>query len=79
MRPIPVGRNPLDIESGGGFVWTANADDGTVTKIDPATGSASETIAVGGAPTELVVDQGAVWIANFSDTVTRLDIANGQP
>ncbi len=75
--PIAVGRTPVDIESGGGFVWTADAGDGSVTKIDPRTG-VGQRIIVGGTPSEIVVDQGAVWIANFSDTITRLDIANGQ-
>ena len=47
--PVPVGRKPLDVEVGGGFVWTANADDGTVSKIDPAT-MTSETIASAARP-----------------------------
>jgi hypothetical protein len=74
--PIPIGRNALDVEAGAGFIWTANNDDGTISKIDPATGS-SQQIQVGGTPVELVVDRGAVWVNNYTDSVTRVDVATG--
>jgi serine/threonine-protein kinase len=74
--PIAVGREPRDIESGEGFVWTANTD-GTISKIDPGTGTA-EQISVGGVPAELVVAQGGVWVWNYSDAVTPVDIATGE-
>jgi streptogramin lyase len=75
-QPIPVGREPLDIDSGEGFLWTANASDGTISKIDPAAGT-SQQIPVGGAPAELAVADGSVWVRNFPDAITRLDIATG--
>ena len=34
-KPIPVGKQPYDVEDGGGFVWTANLSDDTISKIDP--------------------------------------------
>jgi DNA-binding beta-propeller fold protein YncE len=61
---------------GDGFVWTSNQSDGTISKIDPKSGVAQQ-IKVGGVPAELVVGGGAVWVWNFSDAVTRVDIATG--
>ncbi|MGE3287372.1 MAG: protein kinase [Pseudonocardia sp.] len=75
--PIPVGPEPLDIEDGGGFLWTANSGADTISKITPSTGR-SEQITVGGVPIQLGVDQGAVWVWNYSDSITRVDIATGQ-
>ncbi len=37
-RPIAVGSAPTDVAVGEGAVWTANSGDGTVTRVDPATG-----------------------------------------
>ncbi len=74
--PIAVGRNPLDVEEGGGFLWTANADDGTISRIDPASGDV-RSYTVSGVPNALVVDAGAVWVWNYTDGVTRIDIATG--
>jgi DNA-binding beta-propeller fold protein YncE len=74
--PIPVGKEPRDVESGEGFVWTANTD-GTISKIDPGTGRAQQ-INVGGVPAEIVVAQGGVWVWNYSDAVTPVDVASGE-
>jgi DNA-binding beta-propeller fold protein YncE len=75
--PITVDAEPLDAESGGGFLWTANSGSDTISKITPSTGR-SEKIVVGGVPLLLGVDMGAVWVWNYSDSVTRVDIATGQ-
>jgi YVTN family beta-propeller protein len=45
-----VGTQPQAIAYGEGSVWVANVDDGTVTQIDPATGSVKTTINVGTPP-----------------------------
>ncbi|MFF0529769.1 hypothetical protein ACFYT3_15380 [Nocardia amikacinitolerans] len=75
--PIPVGKQPWGIEKGEGFVWTTNRDESTISKIDPATGTAKQ-IAVGGVPQELVVTPGAVWVWNYTDGVTRVNIGSSQ-
>ncbi|MGQ0577145.1 MAG: protein kinase domain-containing protein, partial [Pseudonocardia sp.] len=75
--PITVDAEPLDIEAGEGFLWTANSGSDTISKITPGTGR-SEKIVVGGVPTQLAVDAGAVWVWNYSDSVTRVDVASGQ-
>ncbi len=76
-KPIPVGKQPYDVEVGGGFVWTANLSADTISKIDPKKGTA-EQIKVGGVPVELAVDGGAVWVWNYKDAITRVDISTGQ-
>jgi DNA-binding beta-propeller fold protein YncE len=74
--PITVGKEPLDVEAGEGFVWVAGSGDGTLSRIDPGT-DATERIDVGGVPTEMAVTPGAVWVWNYSDAVTRVDVATG--
>jgi len=76
-KPIPVGKEPYDIEVGEGSVWTANLSTDTISKIDPGK-STAEQIKVGGVPTELAVDSGAVWVWNYSDAITRVDASSGQ-
>jgi tRNA A-37 threonylcarbamoyl transferase component Bud32 len=59
---VTVGRLPFAVEVGGGFLWTANTRDHTVTRIDPETLDV-RTIEVGGTPTDITADEGAVWVA----------------
>ena len=52
----------------------ANADDQTVSRINPRTNSAVETIDVGTGPAGIVTGAGAVWVLNALDgTVSRID------
>jgi YVTN family beta-propeller protein len=56
-----------------GFVWVANAGDGTVTRIDPSGRVVGEPIGVGADPIGIAVGAGGVWTANFrAGTVTRI-------
>jgi len=60
---------------GAGAVWTVSTDADDLQRIDPATGSVTDTITVGRNPTGVAVGSGAAWVANGSDgTVTRLDL-----
>jgi YVTN family beta-propeller protein len=64
------------MSSGEGAVWVANGHEGTVTRIDLATNTVVETIAVGRAPFSIAVGEGAVWVTNREeDTLTRIDPA----
>jgi DNA-binding beta-propeller fold protein YncE len=86
LGPDPVARTPLRVGAapgalavGGGALWVANAANGTVSRIDPAsrkvTGAA---IKVGPVPAAVAVGAGAVWVANSDDgTVSRIDPASG--
>jgi DNA-binding beta-propeller fold protein YncE len=75
--PIPVGKNPVDVEFGEGSVWTANSGEDTVSRIDPEKGT-SRQIKVGGIPSSVVIGEGGLWAYNYRDSVTRLDVATGK-
>jgi ABC-type branched-subunit amino acid transport system substrate-binding protein/streptogramin lyase/predicted Ser/Thr protein kinase len=60
---IPVGSNPATIAIGNGAAWVLNADDQTISRIDP-TSKATKSFAIGTTPTDLAVGAGAVWIGN---------------
>ena len=59
----------------------ANEGDGTVDRIDPATGDVTKRgIQVGARPDGIAAGPDAVWVANGEDgTVQRIDPATGQP
>jgi YVTN family beta-propeller protein len=80
IKPIPVGRGPSAIAVGKRAVWVANAIDGTVKSIDPATGAVITTISVGSDPTAIATDGDSVWVANGGDgTLTRIDERTNRP
>jgi branched-chain amino acid transport system substrate-binding protein len=58
-----VGKTPSTIAVGEGAVWVLNADDRTISKIDPETNEV-ETFGTGGITTDLAVGEGAVWVGN---------------
>ncbi|MDQ4058287.1 MAG: hypothetical protein M3124_04110, partial [Actinomycetota bacterium] len=60
---IEVGRSPIAVAVGDGFVWVANAGDESVSKVDPATSDVVETYPVDGIPAGLEFTGGYVWVA----------------
>ena len=77
-RGIQVGGRPDGIAAGAGAVWVANGEDGTVQRIDPATGQPDGPVHVGSGPAGIAVTPGAVWVANSLDlTVSKVDPASG--
>ncbi len=76
---VRVGDRPLGIAYGDGYVWVANQGDGTVTRIDPASGHAvGEPIRVGAAPSGVRHGGRFIWVTNQQDdTVTRIDSRSG--
>lgn len=60
---IDVGRKPVAVTVGRGFVWVANAGDQSVSKVDPATNEVMETYPLDATPAELEVAGGYVWVA----------------
>jgi DNA-binding beta-propeller fold protein YncE len=76
-EPIAVGPEPYDVEGGEGFVWTTNLSSDTISRINPRDATSQE-IRVGGKPIELGVDQGAVWVWNYTDAITRVDVRTGE-
>jgi branched-chain amino acid transport system substrate-binding protein len=63
-----VGNTPSTIAVGEGAVWVLNADDRTVSKIDPDTDEVVKTFGTGGETTDLAVGEGAVWVGNGART-----------
>ncbi len=59
---IPVGDTPAHATIGGGFLWTSNERDGTVSRVDRAERSV-ETIPVGRDPEALAFADGLLWVA----------------
>jgi branched-chain amino acid transport system substrate-binding protein len=63
-----VGRTPGTIAVGEGAVWVLNADDRTISKIDPETREVVATVGTGGITTDLAVGEGAVWVGNGAES-----------
>jgi YVTN family beta-propeller protein len=78
-RRVPVGRAPAAIAAVAGELWVTNNLDDTVTRIDPRTARATQTIPVGDGPVGIAAGHGAAWVANTEDdSVSRLDPASGR-
>jgi YVTN family beta-propeller protein len=72
-KEITVGHAPAAVASGDDAVWVTNADENSVSKIDPATNTVRQTISVGDAPSGIAVGGGAIWVANgFDGTLSRI-------
>jgi DNA-binding SARP family transcriptional activator/ABC-type branched-subunit amino acid transport system substrate-binding protein/sugar lactone lactonase YvrE len=88
VAEVPVGATPAAVAVGEGAVWVLNADDQTVSRIDPRT-KGVRTLGIGATPTDVAAGAGSVWIGNggelggaqFAGTtataVTRLDPRTG--
>jgi virginiamycin B lyase len=68
------------LEAGEGAVWAADSGEGTVGRIDPATGKLAARVRVpGGVSGDLAAGAGAVWAVNAEQaTVTRIDPATNR-
>jgi YVTN family beta-propeller protein len=71
--PVPTGaRSAMTI--GGGSLWMADHEGGTVRRLDPDTGKIIGTVRLSNGPSAMVFGHGAVWVANDLDgTVVRID------
>ena len=75
---IPVGRDPGYLEEAFGFVWVANHHGDSVSRIDPATNVASQTIAVPGEPVGIRAAFDSLWTFTPVDrAVKRIDPGSG--
>lgn len=61
-----TGTTPSNVVVGGGSVWVLNADDRTISRIDPRTRRIVKTFATGGLPTDLAFADGSLWVGNGS-------------
>jgi DNA-binding SARP family transcriptional activator/DNA-binding beta-propeller fold protein YncE len=63
VEEIAVGKTPTSVAVGEGAVWVLNADDQTISRIDPET-KRVEQFAIGRTPTDLAAGEGALWVGN---------------
>ena len=78
-RPITTGASPQSLAVGGGSLWVANHDAGTVTRIDQASGKVLADIPVPSEPHRVAYGVGAVWVGNWhDDSVSRIDPATNR-
>jgi YVTN family beta-propeller protein len=82
-----VGTTPGYIVVGDGSVWVLNADDRTISRIDPKTRQIVKTFSLGTSPTDLAAGDGALWVGNgastsgeasfaYTSSVSRIDPAS---
>jgi YVTN family beta-propeller protein len=73
-RPVRTGASPQSLAVGGGSLWVANHDAGTVTRIDRASGKVVADIPVPSAPHRVAWGAGAAWVGNWHDnSISRID------
>ena len=59
-----AGRTPSNVAVGEEAIWVLDADDRTITQIDPESGDIVKTFSTGTTPKDIVVGGGALWIGN---------------
>ncbi|MEA2435342.1 MAG: hypothetical protein QOG54_2799 [Actinomycetota bacterium] len=81
LDAIDVGASPSDIAVGGqGNVWTANAGDNSLTRVISSTGEIDQTIQLPGAPGDIAIAAGPVWVALPElGQITSVDFITSQP
>ena len=83
LATVPLGAAPSSIAVGAGAVWVLDADDKTISVIDPETRS-REVFSSSSTPTDLAAGAGALWIGNafperpfssksYPESISRLD------
>jgi streptogramin lyase len=77
--PLRAGEEPLVLEAVDGAVWSANHDDGTLRRMNAATGALQDTVDLGVEPHGMAVAHGAIWVADaHHDAVLRVDPGSGR-
>jgi DNA-binding SARP family transcriptional activator/ABC-type branched-subunit amino acid transport system substrate-binding protein/DNA-binding beta-propeller fold protein YncE len=83
---IPLGSAPAQIAVSEGAVWALDANDRTISRIDPHDRASVRTFSTASTPTDVAAGAGALWVGNasrtsrfssFPTTVSRLDPQSG--
>ncbi|HZN90556.1 MAG TPA: BTAD domain-containing putative transcriptional regulator [Thermoleophilaceae bacterium] len=84
---VPLGSSPSSIAVGEGAIWAIDAEDGTISRIDPRTRTRERTFSTASTPTDVAAGAGAVWVGNafrgrasrgtYPKSVSRLDPETG--
>jgi len=72
---IKVGKSPRSIATGEGAVWTLNAGDGSISRVDLKTNKVVTTIKLGQPISggQIAVGEGSVWVSAPGLPLTRID------
>jgi len=72
---IKVGKSPRSIAIGEGAVWTLNAGDGSISRVDSKTNKVVNTIKLGVPITggQIAVGEGSVWVSAPGMPLARID------
>jgi branched-chain amino acid transport system substrate-binding protein len=84
---IPLGTAPSSVAVGAGSVWVLDADDKTISRIDPARRERTRTFSISSTPTDIAVGAHSIWVGNafrsgrfaatsYPESVSRLDPAS---
>jgi streptogramin lyase len=64
-KPIPVGGAPLRVAAAADAIWVTSEPDGTLTRLDPASGQAlGKPLRLGAGISGVAVGAGSVWVAD---------------
>jgi YVTN family beta-propeller protein len=89
VEQVPLGARSGQVAVGEEAVWVANAEQGTVSRVDPAARRVVQRITVGREPAGVVAGGEAVWVANSGERsvswinpttnieVKRIPVGNG--
>ncbi len=79
LDALPLGTAPSSIAVGKGAVWVLDADDRTVSQVDPKSRTVQRTFSTASVPTDIAAGSGAIWLANADEaSVSRLDAESGE-
>jgi len=74
VREIPVPADPVALAFGAGSVWVASMGNGTLSRIDPTSGTVTGSVELGGALGYGALAESAVGLAQMGDgSLSRFD------
>jgi YVTN family beta-propeller protein len=81
VAAVALGTRPGAVVFGSGSLWTANPDDQTVSRVNPATMSVQQVIPVGGPPTGIAAAGGGPWVvqSNVNPIADSISVAQIDP
>jgi YVTN family beta-propeller protein len=78
-KAVRVGQGPIGLAVASGAVWTGDALDGTITKVDTSTLRVVGHYSVGGDPAHVAVFDGVVWVGDgVSGSLIAVDPSTGR-
>lgn len=77
--PVATVRAPVGLAGDGGILWAVSSADGTVVRLDPATGEVLARVEVGRTPLRAALDGDLLWVSVFgAGRVAAVDTATGE-